>query len=325
MNYSFRKLLVMIAFAACGSTTYAQLPNEKFGKPSEVEWNYKGWGDAIDDDAIVLCKTMTVSYELSEQFGGVIEGVNELNTDNMQSLGKNMVTMEGIVVNHDFKLRIKILKPEGAKHANIDITYQDAKEVSHDNIDELLDLKVRVFSKNEKGKVVKRNVNVSDFVKERINDTYKVVHVVVPDVKADDIIEYTYKVRSPRPSFLYDWSFQEAIPVVHSKCDIEIPAFLTFDMNVPINTKLVKSKVEAGYLMYDTNRKDMKTPKKCRTNHYTIVGDNILPEGHALTRNQGGVEGNAEVKIANFTSKIKNEGVPAPVELPQGTTHLKIK
>lgn len=325
MKDSSGKLLAMLAFIACTSTADAQLPNEKFGKPSSVEWEYKGWGDAIDDDAIVLCKTMTVNYELSEQFGGAMGGIDELNTDNMQSLGKNMITMEGIVVNHDFKLRTKILKPEGVRHANIDIIYLDAKVIEENSLDELLDLKVKVFSKNEKGKVVKTNYTISDFTRERVDDTYKVVHVVVPNTKPGDIIEYTYKIRSPRGAFLYDWSFQEDIPVVYSKCDIEIPAFLKFDMNVPINTKLVKASVAAGTLMYDLNRKDMKMPKQCKTNHYTIIGSNILPEGHALTRNQGGTEGNAEVKIANFTSKINTDGVPAPVPLPQGRTHLKIQ
>lgn len=55
------KISLLFALAACGSIAYAQLPNEKFGKPSNLEWEYKGWGDAIDADAIILCKTMKVN------------------------------------------------------------------------------------------------------------------------------------------------------------------------------------------------------------------------------------------------------------------------
>jgi hypothetical protein len=36
----------------------AQLPNEKFGKPSSMEWEFNGWGEAVNADAIILCKTM---------------------------------------------------------------------------------------------------------------------------------------------------------------------------------------------------------------------------------------------------------------------------
>ena len=52
MKTSLRKLGLLFAFVACGSIAMAQLPNEKFGKPSNLEWDYKGWGDAIDADAI---------------------------------------------------------------------------------------------------------------------------------------------------------------------------------------------------------------------------------------------------------------------------------
>ena len=323
MNLSFRKLFLLVAFFACGSLANAQLPNEKFGKPSNLEWEYKGWGDAIDADAIILCKTMKVSYELTDQFGSMTENVTELNTDNMQFLGNNRIDESGIIVNYETKLRTKILKPEGAKHANIDITFCDGDLAkNNNNFDEMTDLKVMVFTKNEKGKVEKKKINTADFKKDRVDDNYVVLHVVVPDVQPGSIVEYSYKIRSPRASFIYDWAFQEDIPTLRSKCELEIPAFLKFNMNVPINN-LIKSNVEAGMITYDTNRADMKAAKRCRTNHYTIVGDNILPEGLALKHNQGGNTTKEQVKIANFTSQITEREQPA--YLPKGVTHLKIK
>ena len=323
MNLSFRKLFLLVAFFACGSLANAQLPNEKFGKPSNLEWEYVGWGDATDADAIILCKTMKVSYELTDQFGSMTENVTELNTDNMQFLGNNRIDESGIIVNYETKLRTKILKPEGAKHANIDITFCDGDLAkNNNNFDEMTDLKVVVFTKNEKGKVEKKKINTADFKKDRVDDNYVVLHVVVPNVQPGSIVEYSYKIRSPRASFIYDWAFQEDIPTLRSKCELEIPAFLKFNMNVPINN-LIKSNVEAGMITYDTNRADMKAAKRCRTNHYTIVGDNILPEGLALKHNQGGNTTKEQVKIANFTSQITEREQPA--YLPNGVTHLKIK
>lgn len=308
MTYSFRKLLILVACFAFGSMANAQLPNEKFGKPSSMEWEFNGWGDAVNADAIILCKTMTATYQLSDQVFSNTQG-SDFGFDNLQDFSKNEIDDSSILVKYEFRLRTKILKPEGAKHANIDITYYDPDNNKNVSFDELSDLKVRVFNKNEKGKVEKKNVNTVSFVKERVDANYVVVHVVVPDVQAGSIIEYQYNITSPRPTYLYDWVFQDCIPTVRSKCDIEIPAFLQFKMNAPIN-KLIKSSVEVGHIAYDTNRPDMKKGKSCATNHYKIIGDYILP---------------TDEKIAVFTSQIITPKVTPPAEMPQGSTHLIVK
>jgi hypothetical protein len=309
MNYSLQKLLFFVAFLACASMANAQLPNEKFGKPSSMEWDFVGWGDAVKADAIILCKTMKVTYQLSDQMSNNNQSDTDLSTDNLMDYGKNMIDEGNILVKYEFRLRTKILKPEGGSHANIDITFFNADDNVVINHDEVTDLKIKVFTKNEKGKVEKKSINTDSFVTERIDDNYMVMHVVVPGVQAGSIVEYQYNITSTRPTFLYDWVFQEHIPTVRSKCDIEIPAFLQFNMNAPIN-KLIKSSVEAGTLAYDTNRPDLKKGKSCPTNHYKIVGDNILPE---------------DEEVANFTSQIITPNVTLPASMPKGCTHLKVK
>ncbi|MCR5131532.1 MAG: DUF3857 domain-containing protein [Prevotella sp.] len=304
------KLLLLAAFLACGNRAFAQLPNEKFGKPSSLEWEFNGWGEAIKADAIVLCKTMKVTYQISDQVSNFNRNSSEISTDNISDFGKNQIDDSNTLVKYEFRLRTKILKPEGAGHANIDITYFN----SDDNrvFDELSNLKVRVFTKNAKGKVERRNVSTDSFVREPVDENYTVIHVAVPDVEPGSIIEYQYDITSSRPSFLYDWVFQESIPMFHAKCDIDIPAFLQFNMNVPIN-KLIKSGVVVGRLAYDTNRPDLKKGKTCPTNHYTISGDYILPADQAPDI------------IAPFTSKINMPHVTLPAYMPEGHTHLKIQ
>lgn len=287
----------------------AQLPNVKFGKPSNLEWDFNGWGNAVNANAIILCKTMKASYQLSDQVLSYNQSSTDITYDNFTDFSKNLIDDSNILIKYEFSLRTKILRNDGAQHANIDITYFNADDGITIKSDELSDLKIRVFTKNEKGKVEKRYVSTDTFVKERVDSNYMVLHVVVPDVHAGSIIEYQYNITSPRPTFLYDWVFQECIPTVRSKCDMEIPAFLKFDINAPIN-KLIKSSVEAGRLAYNTNRPDMKRDKSCITNHYKIVGDYILPE---------------DEKIAILTSQIVTPNVALPANLPKGTTHLKIK
>ncbi len=327
MRFSFRKLFILAVFVICGSVANAQLPNEKFGKPSNLEWDFNGWGEAIDADAIILCKTMNATYQLSDQVENYNRTDIEVNWDNVLDFGKNQLDDSNILVRYEIGLRMKILKPEGAKHANIDITYfnaDDEKVFNHDNLE---DLKIKVFSKNEKGKVVSKKVDTSKFTTERVDDNYVVMHVVVPDVQAGSIIEYQYKITSIRPTYLYDWVFQESIPTVRSKCDIQIPAFLQFNMNVPIN-KLIKANVEVGHIAYDMNRPDLKKPKTCITNHYTIVGDYILPKGYALKRNPNKADGKDEAEaeeIAIFTSQLVKPEVTLPATMPAGSTHLRVK
>jgi len=320
------KLFVAGLIMAYAQMACAQLPNEKFGKPSKMEWDYVGWGDAIGADAIILCKTMKATYQLSEQVFSNNQA-SDISLDNLQDFGKNNIDDSNILVKYEVRLRIKILKAEGARHANIDITYFNADDEKVYNGDELSGLKVRVFTRNEKGKVKKSNVDTSTFEEERIDGNYVVRHVVVPDVAPGSIVEYQYDITSTRPAFLYDWVFQDAVPSVRSKCDIEIPAFLQFRMNVPIN-RLVKSGVEAGRIAYDTNRTDMKKGKTCVTNHYKIVGDYILPAGHVLKHNQhDSTDSNGAVQeeIAILTSQITTPGITPPAAMPEGHTHLRVR
>lgn len=304
------KQLLLIAFLACGSMVNAQLPNEKFGKPSSQEWEFSGWGDGFDADAVILCKTMKATYQISDQVANFNRNSSDVSSDNISDFGKNQIDEGNILIKYEFRLRTKILKPEGSKHANIDVTYFSPE---NENVfDELTDLKVRVFSKNEKGKVERKNVNTASFVSERVDDNYIVVHIAVPEAQAGSIIEYQYNITSPRPAFLYDWVFQDCIPTVRSKFDIDIPAFLQFNMNVPIN-QLIKTAVKEGRLTYDTNRPDLKKGKSFPTNHYTVVGDFIFPAEQA-----------PEV-IAPFTGKINMPDVTLPAYMPEGRTHLKIK
>ena len=252
---------------------------------------------------------MKATYQISDQVANFNRNSSDVSSDNISDFGKNQIDEGNILIKYEFRLRTKILKPEGSKHANIDITYFSPE---NENVfDELTDLKVRVFSKNEKGKVERKNVNTASFVSERVDDNYIVVHIAVPEVQAGSIIEYQYNITSPRPVFLYDWVFQDCIPTVRSKFDIDIPAFLQFNMNVPIN-QLIKTAVKEGRLTYDTNRPDLKKGKSFPTNHYTVVGDFIFPAEQA-----------PEV-IAPFTGKINMPDVTLPAYMPEGRTHLKI-
>lgn len=303
----------------------AQNPNLKWGKPSQAEWSLQAWGEAPDAEAIVLCKTMDVTYILSESFQSYNEtGVTELSLSNIANLGSN--EQQSVNMNYVVKMRTKILKPLGARCANIDIVYFNMED-DKTMCDGLGRIKVCVFSQDNKGKVKRRDIKSTNFSDERVDKNYVVRHIMVPDVMPGDIVEYQYEVSSTRVSFLYDWNFQEDIPVLYAKCDMDIPAFLQFNMSTPKHP-FIKASVEGSTIMMEQSGANMKAPKRCPSNHYVIEGHDILPKGLDLQRQNSIVEvAKVESKHAEFLrtlAVLKNPNIAKPAPMPAGKSHLMI-
>lgn len=318
------KNYLMIACLFLITLGHAQTPNTKWGKPSQIEWDLQAWGEAPDAEALVLNRTMQVSYEISNQFMPYNNMNTELSLSSIANLGTN--DNKFMSVTYENKLRIKILKDTGASYANLDILYLDDAEDPR-LVDELARVKVTVFSKNEKGKVSRRMIKSENFKNDRINEHYSAFQIRIPDVKAGDIIEYQYTVTSTRVTFLYDCSFQEEIPVLYAKCDMDIPALLQFDMKVPIHP-FIKSKVEQGVVRATQATADMQAPKSYPSNHYIIEGHDILPKGLDLQRNDPSVD-KAKVnttpgRIMKTYAFIKNNQNAAISLIPEGKSHLMI-
>lgn len=317
----------LIVLVACLFATFAQAqnPNTKWGKPSQTEWSLQAWGEAPDAEAVVLNRTMTVTYQISRQFAAFSDVNTELSIANLEHLGTTNDD-SNVLVTYENKLRVKILKDSGAGYANIDIIYLNDEKDSK-IYDEISHLKVAVFTQNEKGKVKRTYVDTDSFTTDRVDAHYNVLHVRVPDVKKGDIIEYQYEIASARAAFLYDCSFQEEIPVLYAKCDMDIPGFLQFDMKVPIHP-FVKSNVSAGVIHPEQNMGDMQAPKTYPSNHYVIVGHDILPKGLDLQRNDPSVEAakvsTAPGKIMKTQATIKGQAVQMLAPLPEGKRHIMI-
>ena len=111
MNSFLRIIVFVTAVAAGGGRAVAQLPNEKFGKPSKMEWEFVGWGDATRADAIVLCKTMRTTYQLSDRLTNSNQSYTEITYDNLPDFGKNELDESSTLVKYECYLRTKILTP----------------------------------------------------------------------------------------------------------------------------------------------------------------------------------------------------------------------
>lgn len=313
-------------FAICASMlmlcSSVDAQNTKFGKPSQYDWSMVGWSEAPDAEAIVLCKTLKVNYELSGDYKVYDSTQSELSTDNFANSGFNRFINEGnTTMVYETRLRTKILKDSGKGYANLDIVYfKDAKEKAA--YDEFKNFSVVVFENNN-GKVKKTKCGKEIFSEERINDQYMVLHVRVPNVKAGDIIEYQYDLFSKRVAFLYDWQVQEEIPVMYSLCDMDIPLFLQFNMQVPIHP-MVTSTVEEGLIFLPQSGADLQAPKRCKTNHYKIESKDMLPRSLDLQRNKTNA-GSAQVEGKGSIHAVINVPyVEKPTILPEGYRHLML-
>lgn len=298
----------------------SQDANLKWGKPSQVEWSLQAWGEAPDAEAIILCKTVNVTYEITRAFTSYSSAEVGITDAGSSSLGVN--NNQCATATYSVKLRTKILKDNGLGYANLDIIYYNSEEEDKER-DELGRPKVTVFSLNEKGKQVKRAVKGDQFSETRIDANYVAFHIKVPDVKVGEIIEYQYELSSTRATFLYDCSFQEDIPILYALCDMDIPAFLQFDMKVPRHP-FIKSRVEPSAIS-GPQRGDMKAPDRYPSNHYIIEGHDILPKGLDLQRQHPDVEaaqvqsGNAKLMDTRATYKLSAHSL-AP--MPKDKKHI---
>ena len=113
-------------------------------------------------------------------------------------------------------VRIKILKEEGFKWADIKLDYLKGNGLSK--------LKAATYNLVD-GKIVKTELGKRDWVDEKINDNLWSKKASLPDVKVGSIIEYTYTRRTGDFSSLPGWVFQTSIPVRYSEYEIDIPRY----------------------------------------------------------------------------------------------------
>lgn len=266
------RLFAIILLALTVNTVGAQ--NTKFGKPSKEEWELKSVSFAPDAEAVVLYKSVDVAYTISGAFSALGSGgEGSLDDTPMAASGVNKyVSPEGTNMMYDVKVRTKILKDSGTGYAALDIlSFSDEKDMNMR--DEFYEMSVVVLS-NVDGKVKKRKVTNANIKDERIDRYYSMRHVRVPDVKAGDIIEYQYKLFSNRISYIYDTQLQESIPVLYSRCKMEIPYILQFNVNKPENPN-VSASVVLGQALIKSPNNDLQLPRKIATNVYTIEGRNL--------------------------------------------------
>lgn len=262
-----QKFILLSLFCAFAIAAVAQ--NAKFGKPTKEEWELTTVSFAPEADAVVLYKSVDVSYKLSGKFSALGSGGEGSLDDNAYAASgiNKYISPENTTMLYDVKVRTKILKDSGKEYAAMDIiTYKDEDDM--DLRDDFYEMSVMVFSQVD-GKVKKKRVSATNFKDERIDKYYSIRHIRIPDVKAGDIVECQYQVFSTRSTYIYDTQLQESIPVLYSKCRMEVPYFLQFNVDKP-EIKNVTASAVMGGIFINSPVNDGSLPKKVVTNVFTI-------------------------------------------------------
>ncbi len=242
-------LIIISLFASSNLTAQVAEPNLKWGHPTQQELEMTNYSPDPDADAVVLCKTTEVQY---------------------------VITKDVLQVLYDVKGKIKILKPEGTKHASIDIFYT-VNDGVEGNREVVSHVKGTTFN------LVNGQLERSELTSEMVNTLkapdpkQKVMTLLLPDAKAGSVIEYEYTITSDLYREIKDWDAQCELPVAYTKYDVTIPEWFGFYVQT-IGNEYNTSKI--------TQQRTAKRPTyiiETSGAEYECLGVNFEFEGRRLT------------------------------------------
>lgn len=179
-------------------TTISFAQEVKFGKVSKAELEEKFYPtDSVAEAAYLYRKRKTYyTYNQNTGFRVVTEVHNKL----------------------------KIYNKEGFKNANISILYySDGK-----NRETVSGIKGYTYNIND-GRQNKVKLSKSNIFDEKRNKYFSIKKITMPNIKEGSVIEWKYKLVSPRFWYISDVQFQFDIPVKRLDYQIEHPEWFIFD------------------------------------------------------------------------------------------------
>ena len=275
-------MLVLLLWPACMVMAQNKV-NMKFGKPTKEEMQMTAYDADPHAEAVVLCRLTDVEYTIQQT---------------------------GYLVDYREKVRIKVLKPSGARFAKVVIPFLKETPMDNSSSDSKMMLKVNTTENNsvsssfdeqagamttsdlasyseesvedlkatafnlQGSKVVKSNLKKDAIVQTKIDDQHYQVEFTVPDVKEGTVIEYEYVLHSELFWLLHDWFAQCEIPVVYAKLDMNIPRYLLFNLEEHGIQRLLCN-CTSGSMRYKLVSDPMSNPVVMPTNHYICVGCNL--------------------------------------------------
>lgn len=118
------------------------------------------------------------------------------------------------------RVRVKIFKEKGFKHANIKIPYFNRSKQT-----KMKEISGIIFNLDTSGKVIVQKIDRKQIFKNKAEDNVSSVNFTFPGVKAGSVIEYRYTQVDHDSYIITPWAFQSLIPVMEAYCNITAPGW----------------------------------------------------------------------------------------------------
>lgn len=219
------------------------------------------------------------------------------------------VQTDGYLVDYHEKIRIKVLKPEGAKYAQVTIPYyvipQDkdklytsqmalrpqhidingavtydegasrsistniATNYIHESIEE-----VKATAYNMEGSKTTKSKFKGEVALEQVDGETWQARFTIPDVRQGTVIEYEYTRHSELFYRLHDWQAQQEIPVAYARLTVTIPRHLLFNFEQHGSQQLV-AKRESSSMIYKLVSDPLAAPTTVMAYRYIFTGQDL--------------------------------------------------
>jgi hypothetical protein len=239
-----RIAILFLLFIMPIGVIFAQEYNYNYDKVTSDEVSMKTYKPDTTTSAVTIYKNVIARYEYKK---------------------------DAFIIEYNYENKIKILKSEGVKYANIVIPIYDKGK--SDASKEFVS-KIEAYAYNlEDGKIKKTKMDKSYIFEERVNPYWKQIKFSIPAVKEGTVIEYRYKLTSEFPDQIADCVFQQDIPVIYSNYDIQIPLY--FDFNAELRgkeqIKVAESIVPQTILVEKENNQPFTVGFNCRRIFLTVI------------------------------------------------------
>lgn len=221
------------------------------------------------------------------------------------------VQTDGYLVDYHEKIRIKVLKPEGAKYAQVTIPYYILQQkvegvnnsqialrpqhialkgtVSADDVvssesivenivrgyihESIEDVKATAYNMDG-SKTTKSKLKPADVVQEQVDGETWQARFTIPDVRQGTVIEYEYTRHSELFYRLHDWQAQQEIPVAYARLIVTIPRHLLFNLEQHGSQQLI-GKQESTSMIYKLVSDPLAAPTNVMAYRYIFTGQDL--------------------------------------------------
>lgn len=202
-NYFMRNrlLIVSLLMATLFQQSIVAQDEYKFGKVTEEELKMTHYEPDTSATAVYLYMMGDTKFTYSSTVG-------EFGTET------------------NYAYRIKILKSEGKKYADVTIPFY-VNNASGGTRERIESIKATSYTLVD-GKVVESDLSKKYIFEEKGSGNWRVMKFSIPNVEEGSVIEYKYTQTSNDAFHLDPWTIQGGLPVQYAKYEVQIPEYFHY-------------------------------------------------------------------------------------------------